>query len=183
MSVHKPRENAENGIFLISLAALEPILVSPPPKLRLSPNIPAVVTQAKSYVPDMIKGMTIDFLLGDIFTLSLPLISSIFSVADSTARNLTGLICVVTLLIVIMLLGSMFSPLSGLESLDIRVTFTPALLVICKRIVNNWDGGGSDGGVSKQNISVSISLCQLPVFKGKLHKLALNCWKCQTFKG
>ena len=100
----------------------------------------------------MIKGITICFLLGEMFTLSMPLISSRFSVADSTARNLMGLICVVTLLTVIMALGSMFSPLSGLASFDINVTLTPALLVICSRIENSWDGGGIDGGISKQSI-------------------------------
>ena len=50
-----------------------------------------------------------------------------------------------------MLLASMFSPFSGVASLDTSVTLTPALLVICNRKENRWDPGIT-GGTSGQNI-------------------------------
>ena len=100
------------------------------------------------HAPDMIRGVTICFLLGDTFTLSMPLINSLLSVADSTARNLTERMCWVSFAIVIMLPASRDSPLTGLASLDISVIFTPALFVICSKREKRCDDGGFAGGTS-----------------------------------
>ena len=97
------------------------------------------------YAPDMIRGVTICFLLGDTFTLSRPLINSLLSVADSTARNLMERMCWVTFAIVIMLPASRASPLTGLASLDISVIFTPALFVICSKNEKRCDDGFAGG--------------------------------------
>lgn len=104
---------------------------------------------SSSYLPDMTRGIIICFVLGETLTLSIPFISSRFSVAESTAKNLTGFMCDVSLLTVSMLLGSRFSPFNGLASFDITVTWHPALFVICRRIENKLEGGGNTGGTSK----------------------------------
>jgi len=103
---------------------------------------------SSNYLPDMTRGIIICFVLGDTLTLSFPFISSRFSVAESTAKNLTGFMCDVSLLTVSMLLGSSLSPFSGLASFDITVTWHPALFVICRRIENKFEGGGNTGGTS-----------------------------------
>ena len=118
---------------------------------------------SSNYSPDMTRGIIICFVLGDTLTLSLPFISSRFSVAESTAKNLTGFMCDVSLLTVSMLLGSRVSPFNGLASFDITVTWHPALFVICRRIENKLEGGGNTGGTSKvkkteQNINMTSTL-------------------------
>ena len=104
---------------------------------------------SSSYLPDMTRGIIICFVLGETLTLSMPFISSRFSVAESTAKNLTGFMCDVSLLTVSMLLGSRFSPFNGLASFDITVAWHPALFVICRRIENKLEDGGNTGGTSK----------------------------------
>lgn len=118
-------------------------------------------SSSTNYLPDMTRGIIICFVLGDTLTLSMPFIRSRFSVAESTAKNLTGFMCDVSLLTVSMLLGSKVSPFNGLASFDITVTWHPALFVICRRIENKLEDGGNTGGTSKvkkteQNINMKL---------------------------
>lgn len=133
----------------------------------------------------MTRGIIICFVLGETLTLSTPFISSRFSVAESTARNLIGFMCDVSLLTVSMLLGSRVSPFSGLASFDIRVTWHPALFVICRRIENSWEGGGKTGGTSKikntsqkiinKTVTLTVAVTLYPSLKGIVECFSTFC--------